>query len=1716
MNNRELNPEEYPVIRPHDRNFNMVTRPEHAEHYRINGNENYTADLLVNLLYERELFIDVGAHHGFFTILQATANKCTRVLAFEPAPDNCEVIKRNIELNKFDNIELFNCAVSDQDGTADFNIATRSSHCSFHKHHISGFTDKIPVKTVALDSVIKPGSYKSIVVKIDTEGHEIHVLDGMKHLLQDTEDIRLFIEFNPSCLINAGHRPEDLLYKVTQMGLEIYFIDDESRQTFKLAEKDIPEWQQYFASGNFNKDYFNILCIKKSKSLSIMFFSPSASFGGADQSLLAIIKYLSSTMGYVCSVTLPGIDLFYSKLAEIGISTRISEYHWWCSDEIYSAEENTARMESSLFNTLDGFKELQKINPDIIFTNTLDIPWGTLCAFLLNKPHVWFVREFGKLDHNWKFVFQLESILGLIKSTSNQILVNSDAVKNTLFKGIDGIATIYPEIDMPSLPENIENRGIYLNAGNLKLIIYSVIKETKGQEEAILAIREMIRNNYNVELAIMGAANPVYLDYLKRIVVDENLTDIVHFLDFHEHPSQIVNQADVVLVCSRHEAFGRTTAEAMLLKKPVIGTNSGGTAEIIQDGHTGLLYKPGDYHDLSEKIGYLYRHREKIQEFGENGFIYACRNFAASKSSPKVAELLFKLKGATNPLASPYLNFMLKLVHGIINGFEARLQAKETHITNLDTHITNIEATLQAKETHITNIEAILQAKEAYIHDLETQIQQINRGIMVQLMNRYLHILDRSLRPGTKPRIYYELGLYSIQVILNQGWGHFWQGFRQWLKQLIKLPHIGIMRQKGGYQLWLARNEPKPEDLKAYKHECLSFSYRPKISIITPVWNTDAKWLELAINSVLNQAYDNWELCLVDDASSKPHIKEVLSGYAKKDNRIRVKFLAKNLGIVGASNEALSLATGEFVGFLDHDDELRPNALYEVVKLLNEDRGLDLIYSDEDKIDTRGNRKEAFFKPDWSPDLLMSMNYICHFTVIRKDMVDDLGGFRSGFEGSQDYDLALRVTEKSNKIAHISIPLYSWRMVPGSAAAEVNAKPYAFSAAMSALRESLDRRGIAGDILEPIPGRYRVRYKIKSEPLVSIIIPTKDNVRKLERCINSIETKTTYRNYEIIVVDHESSDLETIKYLHSVSHRVIKYEGKFNFSRMNNLGVGEAKGDHIVFLNDDTAVIEPAWLEAMLEHSQRQEVGMVGAFLLYPPGSQFAGKIQHAGVFLGCGVAGHAFKYTSAKDLLDYSLRGVIRNCSAVTGACAMMRKDLFLAQGGFDENLPVAFNDIDLCLRLRDKGYLIIYTPFSVLYHYEGGTRGSYHPSEDETYMLSRWADVISKGDPYYNRNLALLREDLYIPPRPSVNIPLPLAVLLEIYYARMDLQRIFPEVTKGKYNNLFNWIVELGLTVDACRSTCRPYCKWYVNNVSDTLKPLAVLIELYNFSGMLQTRFPEVLKHDFTRLISWAYEVTTGKGDDDGIDKERLLPYAVNYQNGCTAQEKKAPGFSGKEQIINFYIHGSGLEIGALHNPTKLPGSAKVKYVDRMSTDELMHQYSDLDSNHFVNVDIIDDGEYLEKIPDSTQDFVIANHFLEHCQNPIAAIHNMLRVLKPAGVLYLTIPDKRHTFDRERPVTSINHLLKDYEQGPADSRRQHFEEWTRLVNKVDDDVKAEEQINHLMNMNYSIHFHVWSSAEIFELLPMLKEKLNFGFETVYLQEHIPEVIAVLKRKSR
>jgi GT2 family glycosyltransferase len=565
------------------------------------------------------------------------------------------------------------------------------------------------------------------------------------------------------------------------------------------------------------------------------------------------------------------------------------------------------------------------------------------------------------------------------------------------------------------------------------------------------------------------------------------------------------------------------------------------------------------------------------------------------------------------------------------------------------------------------------------------------------------------------------------------------------------------------YQEWInAYDTLSAADKAAIRAHIATFRHSPRISVLMPVYNTPEQWLRRAIESVRCQLYPHWELCIADDASPAPHVRPLIEEYRQLDPRIRVVFREQNGHISAASNSALELATGEFAALLDHDDELAEHALYLVAELLNRHQGADIIYSDEDKIDEAGRRFEPFCKPAWNPDLFLAQNYLSHLGVYRTDLLRRVGGFRQGFEGSQDYDLAIRcvAATKAEHIRHIPFILYHWRAIAGSTALSTAQKGYAEDAAVRALGEHF--RAVNPAItVEPggWPTTYRARYPLPDPPpRVTIMIPTRDGLSLLRRCVTSIREKTAYPDYELLIVDNRSTDPATLSYLEGLAAsgaaRVLPYDGEFNFSAINNFAARQATGGILCLLNNDMAVITPEWLMEMVTQALRPEIGAVGAKLAYPDD-----RIQHAGIILGLmGVANHSHQFRSRHLPGYFAQLKVPRSVAAVTGACLVVRRELFDLVGGLDEtHLPVAFNDVDFCLRLNEAGYRTLWTPYAELYHHESASRGSDQAGErrarlaaETAYMQKRWGARLM-NDPYYSPNLSLERNDFSLarPPR-------------------------------------------------------------------------------------------------------------------------------------------------------------------------------------------------------------------------------------------------------------------------------------------------------------------------------------------------------------------------------
>lgn len=563
------------------------------------------------------------------------------------------------------------------------------------------------------------------------------------------------------------------------------------------------------------------------------------------------------------------------------------------------------------------------------------------------------------------------------------------------------------------------------------------------------------------------------------------------------------------------------------------------------------------------------------------------------------------------------------------------------------------------------------------------------------------------------------------------------------------------------YRKWLKTHYPQSNNNRdQHFAQIKHFEKKPVVSVVLPVYNAKPIWIRKAVESVKNQIYPHYQLCIADDKSTDHSTLRYLK-QIEHEEKIQIIYRKENGHISAASNSALELAIGEYVCFLDHDDELAPQALFRVVQAINRSPHLMFLYSDEDKINEKGLRSEPHFKSSWNPELLRSYNYINHLAVYCRERLMAMGGLREGYEGAQDYDLILRYTEglQDNQIAHLPEILYHWRKISTSTAYEKEVKPYVGEAGRLALTDHLSRSGVEATVnaIPDLTNTFHVQYALKKQPLISIVIPTRDHADMLRRCIESIRAKTAYPMYEILIVNNRSEEQNTLDYLLEIEDidniRVIPYDKEFNYSALNNYAVSEAGGDVVCLLNNDTEVISAGWLETMLGFLQQTDVGAVGAQLLYPDET-----LQHAGVILGIGGgAGHSHKYKDANAWGYMARANVSQNLSAVTGACLLTYKKDFLRVGGLDEeDFSIAFNDIDYCLKLREVGLKVAYTPLVKLYHFESKSRGLDTDSDkarrfekEKENLKSKWGALLQK-DPYYNPNLSLSREDFSLSNKP------------------------------------------------------------------------------------------------------------------------------------------------------------------------------------------------------------------------------------------------------------------------------------------------------------------------------------------------------------------------------
>ncbi len=726
-------------------------------------------------------------------------------------------------------------------------------------------------------------------------------------------------------------------------------------------------------------------------------------------------------------------------------------------------------------------------------------------------------------------------------------------------------------------------------------------------------------------------------------------------------------------------------------------------------------------------------------------------------------------------------------INDILQNYKERLEFADNHIKNLENNIKQYEEHIENYKNGIEDLTKLVQDKDAELVDYANQLRAISNSLSwkitkpVRIFSWMFNpfngatFIDRIMPPGGKRRIEYDKKQtekkYAKKVenyykLSDEETAEYWKGIdhRKYLKYEKNLEREEE-DEFSDYEKWIKENTPSDQEIE--KQEKTKFRKRPKISIVVPLYNTNTEFFRELLYTVHCQTYKNWELCLAD--GSEEPLEEIIS-MTKNDKRIKYKFLGENKGISENTNEAIKMATGKYISLLDHDDMLNISALYEVVKAINENKDVDFIYSDEDKFHfLDAPYYEPHFKPDFAPDTLRANNYICHYSVFKKELIDKIGGFNHDFDGAQDFDMILRATENAKNIVHISKVLYHWRVHKNSTAMQTEAKPYAIEAGRRAVEAHLARIGLKGKVTNGVnPGTYQIEYDVIGNPKVSILIPNKDGIDLLEKCIESIISKTTYSNYEIVIIENNSSDEKTFDYYNEIIKnskiKVLNYnkntlldnqgekevefkdnsedKQNFNYSKLINFGVRNSNGDFIVQLNNDTELLTPNWLEKMIGFCQREDVGAVGVKLYYPDET-----IQHAGIIVGClQVAAHVFRGLEKDKNGYFGRENLIQNMNAVTAACIMTKKSIYEEVNFMNEDFAVAFNDIDFCLKIRNTGKLIVYNPFVEFIHYESKTRGNDNdPDKIERFQkeinlfLETWKDKLNAGDEYYNKNLSL-----------------------------------------------------------------------------------------------------------------------------------------------------------------------------------------------------------------------------------------------------------------------------------------------------------------------------------------------------------------------------------------
>jgi FkbM family methyltransferase len=818
------------LITPKDRNFEMGVTPRYYNHYVENSYETLTANWIANWARGNGIFIDIGAHFGFYSMLVAKKSSQCKVLAFEPSPVIFDILKRNADLNEFPNINAHKLAVSDKNETHEFKIAEASDLSGFYDPISGTIVNEITVETIALDQFLDNEYHnRPAMIKIDVEGHEINVLNGMKDLLTNhLPDLQLMVKYNPQMLHKAGYQSKELLSTLFDFGFQVFMVDEQTKQFIKIDTVSYSHNPDYPSQIHPNNDSANLLCIKKEQALSVVFFSHLANLHGAERSLLSSVTSLTKD-GVLCTVIMPGDGPLRKPLEDAGAAVVYCGYGWWAHRNQVTTDERTSILRENFAKVINTLKpQLERINPDIIISKTVVIPWGAVCAYLLNKPHIWHIHEFGTIDHNLNFFYPIQQITEFIHGSSNKIFTNSQATRRFFFgsSNEDKVSVIIPEICIEPDPAELKDAQYYFNKKNaFKMAILGWVSEGKGQADAVLAVRELARKGRDVELLVVGNGHPEYVKWLHDLVAKNNLGEFIQLINFQHQPYPIFEQTDVILVCSRNEAFGRVTVEGMLCAKPVIGTNTGGTPEIIIEGETGLLYAPNDIKALVEKIEYLIDNPDLRASMGNKGLETARKRYAAKEAYTKLKDQLFSLKGITNQSSLDFIYWVIKNIETLhtweiielakrmseqgekLHTLTQQLSARDQQTKTLESQIAENEQQITAFKSQIAENEQQITAFKSQIADSDQQIKSQKAvianhehkisGLQSQSAQRQQQYQALDAKLAEREQILQHLNTTLLDIYSSTAWKLI---KAMWRVRLFLAPH-GSRRERIGRSL---------------------------------------------------------------------------------------------------------------------------------------------------------------------------------------------------------------------------------------------------------------------------------------------------------------------------------------------------------------------------------------------------------------------------------------------------------------------------------------------------------------------------------------------------------------------------------------------------------------------------------------------------------------------------------------------------------------------------------------------------------------------------------------------------------------------------------------------------------------------------------------------------------------------------------------------------